>query len=111
MGSLLLIGFVLLIPLLLLVTIILLVTKKSAEPFSKKIDTIYTYLVLLIALVMIIVGVVLLITSLTDLLLPTNFSTDANDLNEHYVSIIGAIGIIIVSIPLFLGHQKRIRKK
>lgn len=110
MGSIILLGCLLFVPLAILVAIILLVTRKSQESFQKKMDTIYSYIVLLISLVLIIIGVVLAITSITDILLPTSTDISTSDMNNMYSQLMGAIGIILVSIPLFVFHQKRVNK-
>lgn len=111
MGTLILLGIIALIPIALVVTILLLVTRKSNESFQKKIDTIYTYIVLLASLILVIVGIVSLVISLTDLLLPTDTNITQRDLNGMYSSIMGASGIVVVGIPLFFVHQRRVNKK
>lgn len=105
-GIFLILGF-LLVPLAVIVAIILLLTKKSEISFQKRLDTIYTYIILLITIAIAIFGAISAITAIGDILVPTS----SGDFNDQYIQLITSIGCLIVSLPIFFTHQKQLEKK
>ncbi len=92
-------------PIILLTTIILLATKKSKESFEKKIRAIYVYIIILACIIGIIICVINLINTVTDILLP---SEDIESYNSYYRNLVLYIGTTALLVPLSIYHKKKI---
>lgn len=99
--------FFFLLPVLILALIILIVTRKSEATFQVKVDAIYSYAILVGTIILAIIGIIGIIMTLTNIIIPDEY----NNINEELISLITFIGTLAISIPIFIGHKKRIETK
>ena len=102
-------------PIVVIAAIILIAGRKSEESFESKVRSIYCYIILIGCVIVLISGSILLITSVTDIFLPTtNTANNANpnyDRNSNLQKAITAVSLIIVATPTFIYHKGLVEKK
>jgi heme/copper-type cytochrome/quinol oxidase subunit 2 len=95
--------------------------RKEGENFEKRIRAIYYYIVAFSTLIMTIIGIIGAVVKLTDIIIPErynyeNYTEDTlEDVNynnriRNIKQGIEYLGVVVVSLPVFIYHSKKARE-
>jgi len=98
--------FLMTLPILIVVFVIAIFLKtKEEESFEKKIRAIYMYTIIVISLIMMVSGIIFLFSSGLNIIFPDEY----HNLDRSIVAIITSATVILISLPLFIYHNKKVK--